>query len=88
MAVTNTHTDTVNMGSIRIAYGTFTSANGDNTVTLTSGTDHGLNVILMHQIELDGHGVPIPDVSISGGTVTATFNDTLGYSGRWTLIGR
>lgn len=78
------------VGPYRFAAGTFTSAAGDgNGETLTAST-HGLNYILFSDITLNTGGLnaPQPKVTISNGTITWTVQDTLGYSGKWYVLGR
>lgn len=89
MAFTNTLTSVTPIGQMKLVTGTFTSATGDTAQTLTA-TDHGLNYIAFYDIHLDAGGLntPSPKVSRSGGSLTITWDDTLGYSGDFTLIGR
>ncbi len=81
--ITNVH----NIGALRRVHGTWTSADGDNEMSLTPST-HGLNYLTDHKIEVDAVGAQVPQVTKSGGTLTADFTDTLGQSGRFVLDGR
>ncbi len=83
--VTNVHSE----GNLKSVHGTFTSATGDNTATLDAST-HGLNYIADYHITLDTGGVNTsnPKVTISSGTITAVWPDTLGYSGKFYVKGR
>ena len=82
--VTGAHVDGVH----RTVYGTFTSAEGDGDMTLDV-TIHGLTRIIHHDIRLDagGIGTQTPKVTVSGGTITAVFDDTMGKSGTFYLRG-
>ena len=66
-------------GNLKSVHGTFTSATGDHTATL-SATTHGLNYIADYNITLDtgAVNVPTPKVTISSGTITAVWPDTKG----------
>jgi hypothetical protein len=77
------------LGPFRFAHGTFTSAAGDgNGETLTVST-HGLNYVVFAFLALDTGAImaQTPKISISSGTITWTVEDTLGYSGRWFVLG-
>ena len=89
MAVAYTLTNAHSLGNLKGVHGTFTTANGDNTLTLAPAT-HGLNYIVDYKISLDtgGLNIPAPKVTISSGTLTWTVDDTLGYSGKWYVLGR
>jgi hypothetical protein len=76
-------------GGIRMIHGTFTSSSGDNEGTLAA-TTHGINYITDYNISLDtgGLGTQRPKATVSSGTITFTFMDTEGYSGKWQVTGR
>jgi len=89
MAFAFTITSVNYVGGLRAVHGTFTSADGDNTMTLDSST-HGLNYIVDYNITTDGGGIGSqkPKVTISSGTITAVWDDTRGDSGRFYVLGR
>ena len=89
MALTATVTDSNSEGNLRSVNGTFTTAAGDSSLSFAS-TLHGLDYIVDYNITLDTGGVttPNPKVTISSGTLTALFVDTLGYSGKFYVKGR
>ena len=89
MAYTFTVTNTHSVGNLRAVHGTFTSAAGDNTGTLSAST-HGMNYIADCNITLDTGGLstPNPKVTISSGTITFVYDDTEGYSGKFYVLGR
>jgi hypothetical protein len=76
------------VGNKRLVHGTFTTTAGDTSVSLAA-TTHGLNNIIDYKLELDTGGLDSqkPKISVSSGTITATFDDTEGYSGTWTVTG-
>jgi hypothetical protein len=83
--VTNSHSS----GNLKVVHGTFTTTTGDSSVSLTNST-HGLNYIVDYHLTINAGGVGVqePKVSISAGTITATYDDTLGYSGTFYVKGR
>ena len=83
--VTNSH----NEGNLKSVHGTFTTSDGDTTVTLDSST-HGMNYIVDYHITLDTGALnpPVPKVDVSSGTITATYHDTMGLSGKFYVKGR
>ena len=89
MAITITVGGSTVQGNNRKVWGTFTSATGDSAVSLTA-SNHGLNYIVDCSVSIDTGGIntPNPLIAISNGTITATFQDTKGYSGRWSVEGR
>jgi|ETNvirnome_2_300_1030623.scaffolds.fasta_scaffold00134_17 hypothetical protein len=89
MAFSFTVTEKVPRGSHWLAFGTFTTADGDTSGTLDAST-HGLNYIMDHDIKFEVGGVatPNPKVTISSGTITITVDNTEGYSGTWKLLGK
>lgn len=89
MAFSATITNVNSEGNLRSVHGTFTSAEGDSTFTLDNSI-HGLNYIADYEVTLDTGGVntPRPKVTVSAGTITAIFQDTLGYSGKFYVKGR
>lgn len=78
------------LGNLKLVHGTFTSALGDGNGETLTATTHGLNYIVGYQILLDTGGLntPQPKVTIASGTLTWTVDDTLGYSGKWWVLGR
>ena len=90
MAVAYTVTNTHSSGNLRAVHGTFTTAAGDGNAETLSATTHGLNYIVDYQIKLDTGGLetPNPKVTVSSGTLTWTVADTLGYSGKFYVLGR
>lgn len=92
MAIVFTTDGVVNMGSVRLVHGTFTSESGDNTAVFgkTTGAKHGLDTVIFHQIDLVPGGVEVPStkLTINDPTITATWMNTHGLSGRWSMIGR
>ena len=89
MAVSITVSGVHSSGNLKMVHGTFTSAVGDNTLTLAEST-HGLNHIVDHNVTLNdaGMGTQSPKVTISSGTLTAVWQDTRGFSGKWYVKGR
>jgi len=77
------------VGNLKMVHGTFTSAAGDSDLSMAS-TDHGLNYIAGYQFTTDTGGIntPNPQVTISGGTMTVTVDNSQGYSGKFMLFGR
>lgn len=77
-------------GNLKFVFGTFTSAAGDGNGETLSATTHGLNFIVASEITLDTGGLntPVLKKTVSSGTLTWTLDDTLGYSGKWWVIGR
>ena len=68
--------------------GTFTSAGGDNSLSLANA-DHGLNNIADVIVKLDRGGLntELPKIAISSGTITVTFDDTQAYAGNFDITG-
>ncbi|MCK5021228.1 MAG: hypothetical protein KAS32_29730 [Candidatus Peribacteraceae bacterium] len=89
MAYAFTVSGTHSSGDLKEVHGTFTSAAGDSTGTLTA-TTHGLNYIAFSEITFDTGGIntQTPKKTISSGTITFVVDDALGYSGKWTVKGR
>ena len=83
--VTNSHSE----GNLRSVHGTFTTASGDTSGTLSNST-HGLDYIVDYNISLDTGGLntPQPKVTVSAGTITFVFAETEGYSGKFYVKGR
>jgi hypothetical protein len=75
-------------GNTRWVRGSFTTTTGDTTVTLTPTTT-GLYNVVEYSIQLDTGGIAHqnPKISESSGTITATFDDTLGYGGTFWVKG-
>jgi len=87
MAVTITVTKKESVGSLFKVYGTFTSAKGDQTLTLNNAV-HGLNRVVDFGVLLTGVFEPTqPKITNSTGTLTAVWQDTLGASGTWAVEG-
>ena len=78
------------IGNMRVVTGTFTSAAGDGNGETLAYATHGLNFLAWGDVTLDTGGLMAarPKVSISSGTLTWTVDDTLGYNGRFIVIGR
>ena len=83
--VTNAHSE----GNLRSVHGTFTTTAGDTEVSLATAT-HGMNYIVDYHLTLDSGALnpPVPKVAISSGTITATYHDTRGLSGKFYVKGR
>ena len=77
-------------GNLVVIDGTFTSALGDGNAESLGPSVHGLQYINDVAIHLDRGGVGTlkPKISVSGGTVTWTVEDTQAYSGVWRVVGR
>lgn len=90
MAVAYTVDQASSIGNLRLVTGTFTSANGDGNAETLAFATHGLNYLAWGEVTLDtgGISVPRPKNTVSSGTLTWTVDDTLGYSGKWIVIGR
>lgn len=73
-------------GNMRTYHGTFTSALGDSALTLS----HGFNYVAQCTVSLQRGAVGQQDAKVehSSGTTTVTWDDTLGYSGDFFLVGR
>jgi hypothetical protein len=89
MAYTFTVTNSHSSGDTKTIHGTFTTASGDTTGTLDADT-HGLNYIVDYNVTLDtgGVSVPNPKITVSAGTITILYEDTLGYSGKFYVNGK
>lgn len=89
MAISYTVDGVQSLGNIRLVHGTFTSAAGDNNGSITA-TTHGLNHIVGYQFTLDTGGLetPAPKVTVASGSITVTWTDTLGYSGKFWIMGK
>lgn len=89
MAVSWTIDSVHSVGDQRSVHGTFTTASGDSTLTFAT-SDHGLGHITDYRISLDAGGIDIPNPKItnSGGTLTIVYDDTLGMSGTFTVVGK
>lgn len=91
MAITYTVTEAgAGFGPFRYAFGTFTSAAGDGVSETLTATTHGMNYIAFSEVTLDTGGVdtPVLKKTISSGTITWSATDTLGYSGKWFVLGK
>jgi len=77
------------MGNKRWIRGTFTTDTGDSTITINAVTIGGINNIVDYSIRTDTGGIDAqnPKFSVSGGTVTGTVDDTLGYGGTFYVLG-
>ena len=90
MAVAYTVTNVFTTGQMRAVTGTFTTAAGDGNGETLGPSTHGLNYLVDYTLALDG-GVmcaPTPRLSVSGGTITWTVDDTSGLSGRFFCLGK
>lgn len=89
MAFAFTVTAVNSEGNLRSVHGTFTSAEGDTSMSLAAAT-HGLNYIADYDITLDTSAIDAqrPKVTISSGTITALWQDTRGNSGKFYVKGR
>ena len=89
MAYSFTVTNSHSQGNLRSVHGTFTSASGDDSGTL-SKTTHGLDYIVDSNITIDTGGVntPNPKKTISSGTISFVFPNTEGYAGKFYVLGR
>ncbi len=89
MAVTYTVSDAGVMGNMRWRSGTFTSAAGDGNGETLARATHGLRVIRDYALSLDPGAIATqnPKITLSGGTLTWTVDDTHGYNGRWYVLG-
>ncbi len=89
MAFSITVTGSENRGSGRTVYGTFTSATGDTAHTFNKSV-HGLGAVTDYTFTLDsgGHDTPLPKVVQTGSSLVVTWEDTLGYSGKWAVTGK
>jgi hypothetical protein len=88
-ATINTNDGAGVMGNKRWIRGTFTTASGDSTITINSNTLGGINNIVDYSVRLDTGGVAHqnPKISVSGGTITGTVDDTQGYGGTFFVLG-
>lgn len=84
MAFTQSNLTRNVIGNQRIYSGTFTSAAGDNTLTVT----HGMYFVTDVDVQINMVGAQVPSVSTSGGASTVVWDDTQGASGSFTFIGR
>lgn len=86
MAFTVTSLVPGSAGDCRSLSGTFTSAQGDSTLTFT----HGMGAVRLADFSLDPGGIApqIPSVTHAAGVATVTWDDTLGASGRFCVIGK
>lgn len=89
MAISVTVDGVKNCGAVRLVHGTFTTATGDSSLQITI-SEHGLNEVFLAQANITDGGLntPQPKITNSAGTITMLFDDTLGYSGHFALIGR
>ena len=89
MAYAYTVTNSHSQGNLRSVHGTFTTASGDNTGTLSKAT-HGLDYIVDSDITIAPGGVNTsnPKKTISAGTISFVFPNTEGYSGTFYVLGR
>ena len=86
MAVTPSNVRKESVGSLWCITGDFTSANGDTGFTF----EHGFNYVASDEVDLSAGGVGTqnPKITHSAGTATVTFDNTLGYSGKFKFIGK
>lgn len=86
MATTVTIDKITVLGDMRKSMGSFTTADKDSTITVATG----LNYIYDYGLTLaqGAVGAQQPKLSVSGGTITGTVDDTKGFSGRFFALGR
>lgn len=74
------------LGDLRSYSGTFTTASGDSSLTIT----HGMYDVRQADVRLDAGGVntPNPKITNSSGVCTFLVDDTLGYSGTFYFLGK
>jgi len=77
----------LNIGFLKMAYGTFTSADGDVQATLGNAT-HGMDLVVGYQMITNDVGAQNPKTSVSSGEITVDFDDTKGSSGIWWVMGK
>lgn len=76
------------VGSYRETHGTFTTADKDAAITIITGLNYifdGAYDVTLAKGALDPQQ---PKVSVSGGTITGTVDDTQGLSGSYWARGR
>ena len=73
-------------GNMRTYSGSFTSASGDTTLTIT----HGMNYLADFHVTLGSGqvGAQNPKVTTSAGVSTVVWDDTQGASGQYYFMGR
>jgi len=87
VALAYTLSDVSGQGKHKQVLGSFTSAGGDTTISLAPSL-HDLNSIVDFNVKLSSSiGVQNPSEANSSGTITAIFDDTLGRSGTFRLLG-
>jgi hypothetical protein len=84
MAFTKSNIKRTVVGDLNMYAGTFTSASGDTTLTIS----HGYNIIWDTDIALNLIGAQTPTVSTTSGVTTVVWDDTKGASGVYTVIGK
>jgi len=85
MAFTQSNVRRGNKGDEYSIAGSFTSASGDTTLTVT----HGMNLVSEASIKLDSSvGWQVPKVTHSAGVATVVWDDTQGGSGSFFFIGK
>lgn len=73
-------------GNLRTYSGTFTTASGDSSLTIT----HGMYDVRQSDVRIDAGGLntPNPKITNSAGVCTFVVDDTLGYSGTFFFMGK
>ena len=83
MAFTQSNLARTVMGN-KVAYsGLFTSASGDNTLTIT----HGMYNPIVTEAILQLVGAQVPKMTTSAGATTFVWDDTQGASGQFLILG-
>ena len=86
MAITISNARRESVGSLWAYSGDFTTDSGDSTLTVT----HKMNYVAKADVDIQkgGVGAQNPKVTHSGGVMTMVFDDTLGYSGSFYIVGK
>ena len=90
MAVTVTVSGSAPAGNRRAVWGTYTSAAGDNSVTITHGLSQVDSFFVAQEGALQPQTPKIVHAATSGSTAAntvLTYDDTQGLSGRWRVVG-
>ena len=76
------------VGTYRETHGTFTTADTDTTITIATGLNYIFDGAYDVSLSKGGVAAQRPKLSISGGTITGTVDDTDAYSGTYWARGR
>ena len=76
------------VGTFRETYGTFTTADADTSISIITGLNYIFDGAYDVSLSKGGLDAQKPKLSISGGTITGTVDDTQGYSGTYWARGR